>query len=122
MLSDSNIYTIDSYPSDGIRFVSDNIFNNSFLDIRASGQLTSIKTVSCTGVCSKKPISDCACVRRLQNNAVQIINFLNTHFPSDYCISDPCRLTYTGPLTAHRLMVDLIGGSVIFKDFSLSCP
>ena len=111
---------ISTYQSDASITVMANIFNNLLLNIDVEGPITSVGTVSCVGVCSKKQTSDATYVCRLQKSAIQANNFLATHF-SDYVISDACQLNYTGPVRARQLLIDLNGNNLIFRDFAVAC-
>lgn len=115
----SDNYHINPCTSDPVIRITTNIFNHPLLNVDAASLVTTIGTVCCSALI-QNPTSDSAYVCRLQAYALQTNNFLTAHF-SDYTshIADRCQLTYTGPVTAGQVLIDLNDHTMIFRDFTI---
>lgn len=107
--------------SDTVLTINANVFDHPLLSVDAISPITSIGNVCC-GTLVQNPTSDPAYVCKLEACAVQTNNFLASHF-SDYIshISDRCHVTYTGPVSAGQVLIDLNDCSLIFRHFTIPC-
>lgn len=101
--------------------VMTNVFDHPLLSVDANSPVTNIGSICC-GALLQNTTSDSAYVCKLIACAAQTENFLAAHF-SDYAshISDRCQITYTGPVSAGQILIDLNDCTLVFRDFSLPC-
>jgi hypothetical protein len=107
--------------SDAVISINANVFDHPLLCVEATSAVTGIGTICC-GTLVQNPTSDPAYVCRLEACAIQTESFLAAHF-SDYVnhISDRCHVTYTGPVSANQVLIDLNDCNLIFRHFTIPC-
>lgn len=120
-LPSSDCLCISPCTSDGAITVTASVFDHPLLSVEATSPITAVGTICC-GTLLQNPTSDPAYVCKLEACAVQTNNFLVAHF-SDYIshISDRCHLTYTGPVSAGQVLIDLNDCNLIFRHFTIPC-
>lgn len=117
-----NCLWLNTCTSDTTITVTTILFDHPLLNVEAVGPITGVENIYCASTFCQNPTSDPAYVCRIQACAEQTDDFLTAHF-SDYIshISDRCHLTYTGPVSAGQVLVDLESCRMIFRDFRIHC-
>lgn len=117
----SDDVVISPCTSDTDIIVTTNVFDHPLLNVDITSPITAIGTICC-GTLIQNPTSDPAYICKLEACALLTENFLAEHF-SDYIshISDRCQITYTGPVSAGQILIDLNDCTLTFRDFTIPC-